>query len=223
MTRDGLNLRLTLPHGSYPRNALVRVWAEAKNVSRRAVWIYDSGPPAPGKAFPQPEVFNASGTRMLPLSIVHYSPYPGPLPTRFLFQPGQVRRGWQVIVLRGPLLRLSVRLAENTRKWRMGLPSGEVSTPAVRVRLTAPDTPSVYLHVSPGTLSADIIPGFQTTDQPLSVSSTECGIQVNQNIYWTPDSRHITPACVPIRQVQSWRVVIGWLGHSVATIDYTVR
>jgi hypothetical protein len=38
-----------------------------------------------------------------------------------------------------------------------------------------------------------------------------------ENIYWTPTPTHFVPGCLPL---QALHALIGWRGHSVASIEY---
>jgi hypothetical protein len=137
--RGGLRLELTIPRGSYPRDALVRVRAIARNTTRHTIWIETPGPIAPGTYFPQVEVLNGAGLPV-PISLTNYFPYPGPPPDAGTLQPGETVGGAEDIVLRGSWVRLEVTVLRGPEfpvRTRFGL-----ETRAARVHLLPPDPPN---------------------------------------------------------------------------------
>lgn len=212
--RGGLRLELTVPRASYPRDALVRVWASVRNTTHRTLWIESNGPQAPGRYLPQVEVLDRAG-HSLPLSLTTYFPYPGPPPGPVSIAPGAAIAGPEDLVLRGARVRLSV-LALSPRDPRFG-PHTRLETPALHLHLRPVDSPTVQLITS-GSPSATIVRPTGLHGLPLAVWYADCGgVNYSQEIYWTKVSLHLTPGCSPL---QAWHVLVGWRGHSVASIDY---
>ena len=218
-TYHGLRLTLSIPRPAYPRDALIRIQTRLQNVSHRTIWIWDGGPPAPGKYTPQPSVYDATGTTALPISLTESFPYPGPGPSISPLKPGVDRTTSELIVLRGPDVRLGVTLAgghhgdEGSGK--------DVFTPMAHVALTPPDTARVVpAPTANDPLRMDIEPPAGAKGPLLSVYYTNCGdTHFDQNIWWTQIARHVSPTCTP---VHVWHVLAGWLNHSIVTIDYSV-
>lgn len=219
-TSHGLCLTLTIPRSAYPGDALVRIWARLQNVSRKTIWIWDGGPPAPGKYLPQPFVYDATGATSLPISLTDYFPYPGPGPSVLPLRPGFDRTVSELVVLRGPRIRLVLTLAARHQANRG--PGPDIVTPMARISLLAPDRPRIVAAPTPNEpLRMHIEPPSGVSGPPLGVYYADCGgTNFDQSIWWTRLARYIAPGCTP---VLAWHVLVGWLDHSVVTIDYPVR
>jgi hypothetical protein len=215
-TQHGLRLTLSVPAHALPQNALMRVWTRMTNLTRHTIYLWDSGPMAPGKYIPQVEVLAANRTGPLPISLTDYFPYPGPAPFAYPLFAGATQNRPDLIILRGPLVRLKVDLAHRSRS--IARQNGSVTTRALRIHLTAPDTPAVSLQMPPKALSADIVPAGTVHGRPLAVWYANCGdTQFDETFDWTAESSRIEPGCSP---AMGWHVIIGWLNHSVGQIDW---
>lgn len=212
--RGGLRLELSLSHASYPRDALIRAWVTMRNTTRHTIWVEGGGPQAPGKYFPQIDVLDSAG-RSLPLSLTTWFPYPGPPNVPSALAPGQTIAGPEDIVLRGSWVRLGVTL----------LPNGNLPmrsrdpfhTPALEVALLPSDAPAVQLSAGTDRPVATIARPAYAHGLPQAVWYADCGgTNFDQRIYWTPVSTRLLPGCLPLH---AWHVLVGWRGHSVATVE----
>jgi hypothetical protein len=211
--RGGLQLELIVPRAHYPRNALMHVYAYARNVSHHTVWIEGGGPMAPGRYLPQVAVLNGQG-QSLPLSLTSYFPYPGPAPYPAALKPGQSIGGRENIVLRGSWLRVGVTLLA---KPALSAQSAEFHTPVLHVHLLPSDAPAVQVSVTNGEGSATITRPPNVHGFPWSVYYADCGgTGFDERFDWSRASIHFTSGCSPL---VAWHVLVGWWGHSVATID----
>jgi hypothetical protein len=215
-TAHGVRLTLSIRNRPYPQNVLVRVWARLENVSGHDIGLYDNGPQAAGKYIPQPVVRSASGGASLPISLTDYLPYPGPAPHVDLLSTGAVRDIPELVILRGPRVQLRLTVARPST----GFPrhTRTLATPYVHVTLTAADPPQVDLVMLRATASVRLTPPSGAHGNPLAVWYAVCeDANSDQNIDWTPVSAVITPTCSPLT---GWHEIVGWLGHSVAQIDW---
>lgn len=214
--RGDLRLELTIPRGSYPRDALVRVRAIVLNTSRHTFWIETPGPIAPGRYVPQVEVLNGDGLS-LPISLTTYFPYPGPPPGAASIAPDGVLGGAEDIVLRGSWVRLGITVLRGPKfplRTRFGL-----ETRAARVRLLPPDPPTVQLSLSATYPFATIETPPGVHGLPQAVWYADCGgVDYFEQIYWTSTPIYFVPGCLPLHALHA---LIGWRGHSVASIDYS--
>jgi hypothetical protein len=211
--RGGLRLELIVPRHAYPRNALMHVYAYARNVSRHTVWIEAGEPMAPGRYLPQVAVLNGQG-QSLPLSLTSYFPYPGPAPYPAALKPGESVGGREDIVLRGSWIRVGVTLLPRPTFPPQGT---EFHTPVLHVHLLPSDAPAVQVTVTNGRGSAAITRPPGVRGFPWSVYYADCGgTTYDQRIYWSRASLHFGSGCSPL---VAWHVLVGWWGHSVAEID----
>jgi hypothetical protein len=214
VTEQGVRLDLYVPHRSYPRDALIRVWARLQNVSRHDVWIWDGGPPAPGKYMPQVEVFGPHGHAPLPLSLTNYINYPGPGPSARPLKPGYATNQPEDIVLRGPRIRLSLILSADRRR-AGSRPGWVVITPTLHLNLTSPDGPATAVQTQGG-LTLDVTPVGPASGPLVAVYYVDCkngGFQ--ETFDWTSMPNPFTIACP---QPLTWDVIAGWRGHTVAEV-----
>jgi hypothetical protein len=138
VTSHGVRLTLSVQRRTYPQNALVRVWTRMQNVTTHQVLLYASGPQRAGEYIPQPVVLAAPRGRPLPISLTDYVAGPGPLPSSISLPAGAVRNIPEIVILRGPFLRLDLTLSAGR-----GTPPREgatVSTPLVGERLVGQDS-----------------------------------------------------------------------------------
>jgi hypothetical protein len=212
--RGGLRLELSVPHSTYPRDALIRVWAVARNTTRHTLWIEGGGPQAPGKYLPQVEVLNGAG-RSLPLSLTTYFPYPGPMSGPSSLAPGATVGGAEDVVLRGSWVRVGINLLrDGTLPVRSGV---AFHTRALQMHLLPPDPPTVQLNASTDNASATIVRPTNVHGLPQAVWYADCGgTDFDQRSYWSPVSTHFAAGCSPLH---AWHVLVGWRGHSVAAIE----
>lgn len=211
--RDGLRLELVVPLHAYPRNAFIRVYAYARNVSRHTVWIVGPGPMSPGQYVPQVQVLDAAA-RSLPVSLTSYFPYTGPVPFPLAIKPGESFRVTEEIVLRGAWLRREVMLL---RKPTFPLQGREFHPPVLGVRLLPSDAPAVHVSVANRGASAILVRPPNIHGSPWAVWYADCGgTNYDQQIYWTKVTSPLSAGCFPL---VAWHVLVGWRGHSVATIE----
>jgi hypothetical protein len=221
-TAHGVRLTLSIRDRPYPRNALVRVWARVQNLTSHDIFMYDDGPMAAGKYIPQAVVRARPGGPPLPISLTDYMPYPGPAPMGLPLHAGATLNIPEIIILRGPVVQLRLTLTNQTKLAGEAQPAATMSTPVLRARLTALAPPHVLLDTSPTAPSLRLTPPAGAHGNPLAVWNMVCasgfpGGHPQEMIDWTPVSTDITPTCSPLT---GWHEIVGWLGHSVAQIDW---
>jgi hypothetical protein len=215
---SGVRLTLSIRNRAYPQNALVRVWARMQNLTGHEIGLYDDGPQAAGKYIPQPVVRPQDGGRSLPISLTDYRPFPGPAPMALRLPAGEVHNIPEIVILRGPRVQLRLTLAGKEKVSVVARPARTLATPYVHLMLTAPDSPQVDLVTPPGTPSLHLTPPPGAHGKPMAVWNVVCGDgNPLENIDWTPVTAVITPTCSPLT---GWHEIVGWLGHSVAQIDW---
>jgi hypothetical protein len=220
VTAHGVRLTLSIRRHAYPQNALVRVWTRMQNVTTHQVLLYANGPQRAGEYIPQVVVLAAPRGKPLPISLTDYVPGPGPLPSSISLPAGAVRNIPEIVILRGPFLRLDLTLSADRH-----VPAREgatVSTPLLHLNLTTPDSPTVTLHVPPDKPSATIEPVGPVRGDLFGEWYWACGNggfneEAQQRIYWTAIGRLVVPAC---SSIVGWHEIAGWLNHSVAEIDW---
>jgi hypothetical protein len=85
------------------------------------------------------------------------------------------------------------------------------------VHLLPSDAPAVQVSVTNGEGSATITRPPGVHGFPWSVYYADCGgTSFDQRIDWSRASLHFRSGCSPL---VFWHVLVGWWGHSVATID----
>lgn len=220
VTRHGVKLTLSIRRQTYPQSALVRVWARVQNVTAHNVLLYDQGPEAAGKYIPQPVVSKTREGTPLPISLTDYRSPSGPAPLSLLLPAGAVRNVPEMVILRGPFLRLDLTLSSG--RHHPARPGSMLSTPTLRLNLIAPDTPTVTLHTPPAQPSATVAPTVDVHGNLLGVWNWNCGNDIfpdakQQNLYWAPVGSRITPTCTSLL---GWHEIVGWLNHPVAEIDW---
>jgi hypothetical protein len=107
VTAGGLELTLTVPRRSYPRDALAPVRLSLKNVSRHDVEYQTAPGLVVGYTAPQPEVLDAAGHVVYPPAMPYFPALPGPAPGMVRLRPGQAMSQSQYIVVRGARIRAS--------------------------------------------------------------------------------------------------------------------
>jgi hypothetical protein len=144
-TAHGVTLSLTVPARVYPRNALVRVTATARNVSNHPLGIstLDAQHPINGTTVPQVQVLDFHGHPVYPPALQYCCAIPGspffPIP----LQPGQTRRLHAYVVLRAGRLRAAV---DSTSTPQDPVARYRLTTPSLTVSLRKPDPPRVTLQ-----------------------------------------------------------------------------
>jgi hypothetical protein len=146
-------------------------------------------------------------------------PFPGPAPQALKLYPHKGTNIPEIVILRGPIVRLDLTLAIGSYPIPRIGPT--VSTPLIHLRLTAPDSPRVSLQVPPEQPNADITPVGRVHGALQAVWYFDCAggydSSLQENIEWAPVASHITPPCSPLL---GWHEDVGWLDHSVAQIDW---
>jgi hypothetical protein len=220
-TGHGVRLTLSIRRRSYPQNALVAVWGRAENITAHTVKLYDPGPHEAGQYIPQVVVLAKRGGEPLPVSLNDYMPNPGPVSGALPLYPHQTRNLRELVILRGPYLRLDLTFTGRPMPPQNG---PTLSTPLLHLSLTAPDTPTVALHVLPDPPSADIAPAGTVRGKLMAVWYYNCDPaydeEVQENIDWSAIGSHVTPACPSGFSLVGWHEDAGWLNHSVAQIDW---
>lgn len=211
---DAVRLTLTLPHKSYPQNALVQATVSLQNVSAHPVWFTNSCPLGVlslrvtdgqgGQYFP-PALPNApkahcKKTQPAPLA-------PGDSITRAIFA-----------VLRAPYIQALAEVGKT--------PGTYFETPPLPVQLTPSTPPVVSLFTSP--LEAFLTPP-STHPGPLYVNSwTSCTTPTGTALsLMAPDTfkpiygtdaigPQVSGPCTSLE----WHAIAGWIGYPAVVIHY---
>lgn len=206
--RHGVRLTLTLPHRTYPRNALVRTTMTVSNESSRSLSL------VPSTSCPwldvSTEVMTAHGQMVYPPSVPLLEPC---LPTlgggggRNVnalphLAPGSSHTWHFLVILRGRFVRGSFY---------------SLHTPPISVHFVRGQLPIVARCVSTACVRLSPRPAW-LHHGPVYVSSvTDCGARKPYLAWHRARSRSLHPACsFPNR----WHFAAGYLNHPVTEIDW---
>jgi hypothetical protein len=207
----GLRLTLTVPRRVYPRNALVRVYIVARNITPHRVWILPTENFLPGDSFPQVDVLNGAGEALPPpLKLLFIPGLPIPLPRAL--KPAQSIGADPLVVLTGSWLRASIAAVPGYTG-RGAFHLRFVRTRALRIFLVHGMAPRVVLNTGPGDITVDVSSPVPVRGPLYSIFSSSC----HYNYSWTPTPPYLNPGC---RSPARWYALAGWLNHPIASISY---
>jgi hypothetical protein len=218
---DGIQLSLSIPRPSYPRDALVLATIRLRNLTHHTVQVPVVGA---GCSTVVVQVYNRPQHPLFPptfpdaLDTVSCTPH---IPTVSL-APGSTRVSHLPIILRGSHLRLVATLPIAG--------ASTVTTPAITVQLTArTGVPTITLHTGRSPY-ADVRPP-QHARGPLMVTewlACNGGSRVfgdPWNSVWSSSMSnriapqwHWLPGCTGQRE---WHALAGWLNHPVVDIAWS--
>lgn len=217
VVKQGVRVTVSLPQRSYPRNALVRVWIGARNVSNHTIYVPES---CAGPSNPHITVLTGTGHIVFPPLIPTPAPS-GPVVMGCMaakpipLKPGHSLHWRQDAVLRGTQIMAHIGLG-NARSYGH---SSRWITGRLRVQLTPPDAPTITIHSAPSTT--------------IDVTSTSGSGPFVVNDWWFcpgddrlngPNERTTTIAgstiSVPCSRPTEWHGVVAQIGHSLAQFDY---
>lgn len=226
VTRDVM-LTLAVPRKRYPRDALVRVRASLKDVSKHVLWVEQPGGPVAEDVAvaPRVEVVGSHAAILYPpppLPLLLEASGPGLIPGRFTLGPGQIRETEPYVILRGSHLRATVVLLPNARDYT---PRTLVATPTLALRLSPRMPPTVSLHVRASSVEADVRPGRHVRGPLLYVYTAKCaatdGSPYRFMAVFTPTGRHLISQCsAEGLDTLEWHVVAAWPKQPVVVVDY---
>jgi hypothetical protein len=241
-TMNGLRLTLSIPERVYPLDALASVLIEVTNVTASPISLlsqpYNDASLAEairinelddaGKFVPPPQAFQ---DYKLP-------PPPSP-PIPVAIRPHQTVSMRTAIILWADHVQIA---ASMLCAQGMATPCGDVKSAPVAVQLTNPDPPRIDLIDSGGQPMALVRGAAVYPGALLYRSSVQCTFangqtenyelpggaefgnlwaQTNGILFSPPSCPYYGPDTTPGPQtLTSWRLIVGWLNHSVGVLDY---
>lgn len=214
---QGVRVIMTVPHSTYPQNALVPVTVRIDNLSSSSV----SPIPTCEDNNPGVQVLMVNGQVVYP--VPNQIPTdPGHCPPGFgpSIAPGQSLERQFLVVLRGPMVRVY---------WSLAFATGAhadihvvIGKPAA-LRLVVGQNPTAALQTTPQ-LSAQIQPPAGTIGPLWYIQMAKCPVanapvaQVYYAQIWQPaTTTRLEPPC---SRAVEWHLAAGWIGQPITTIDY---
>lgn len=208
----GIRLTLTVAHSAYPRNAIINASVRVQNQSSHLVTAAGT---SCTQMNPLVEDLNVKGTVSFPNSVgwINLIPCVGPT-TEDTFMGPRFDRLYQerYVVAMGTNVRAAMLIRGDAKP---------VVSPTLILHLTSPDPPKVRIGSSPPVL-ARVKPNFSTHSSLLYLGVDQCqpgsAPYDYLGVFWASvQGRVIRPDCA---RPLSWRLTVGWVGHSAATVYY---
>ncbi|MGI8968135.1 MAG: hypothetical protein ACR2GA_03415 [Chloroflexota bacterium] len=237
VVRQGLAVSLSIPAKQYPVNAIVRATMQVSDETAGAIRLNRITFYGCWGTFP-PQAFVMSNRRQMfpPVVLSPDIPIcPRPHGGTMDLRAGASLVSHEYLLLRGPQIRAFVLLS-SMRQQQLQQQTPFIGTPILTVKLTRGDAPTVRIQRGAAPVAHVLRPPYARgelfigTGWVRSVGAPSFGVR-GVNAIDSVDSSWSRTNSLAVRpkldsgysRIVQWHSVVGWLGHSAASIDFRQR